>query len=238
MNHIIKPIGSIAIIPLNEPRLLTTERIRRAARLGKERKRVPIKYATFYSVVKAIGVDNDWRYIGYTEQQLATYSRIWGEPITRIRLVLETIFTFRDSMPPTITKWGDAIPYLECTKGLALLRERTLYTGVELLQHPYVDRNRSKRISISRSNKRGEVILSHHIKQWSHSYGPIVRYLYDDSDYYGRTSSIEAAEFITRGTLPTTWSSSDDTEYDSLPTASAISYANQDNLASSMAFSR
>ena len=204
--------------------LLTTERLRRAEKLGVPEDSLSIRYASFYSLCKAVEVGKDLLYIEPTLEEMARYSRIWGETFSHIRVVVETFFIFREDMPRGISSWGEAIPYIETdsSNALGILNRAEDYRLVSTIQRPYVDRDRKRRVSVSH-NSRKDTILTHHIKQWASNWGPLQCYLTDNYLYGPSISPIDSVEFITRGRLPN---------------ASPISYTMQETLANSIALSK
>jgi len=229
---------SIAVLPLTQPVLLTTERKRRAEKLDVPENSLSIEYASFYSLCKAVVVEGDVLYIEPTLEEVERYSRIWGHPISRIRVVIETFFTF-NPMPPRVNTWSEAINYLErdnwkdaesnrgvesdnISNALSILKKGEEYKVMSTSQRPYVDKDRKRRTSISR-NSNSETILTHHIKQWASNWGPLTGYLTDNSLYNDSISPIDSVEYITRGKLPN---------------ASPMSYTTHDSFASSIPLSR
>jgi hypothetical protein len=189
----------ISIIPLNQPRLLTTERLKRAARTNKPT--ADIKYSTFYSLCKVLHSPQGSQrlYINNTPTELHNLSRVWNQTINKTRIVIETIFTYND-MPLSITSFKDSIPYLQGGEhALAVLTEYSWYTTLGTTVRPYRDKDIRRRTSLS-TNSKGEVVLSYHLKQWAAHYLPVQGYMNDDSPYTGSVSTIDALSAITTGT--------------------------------------
>ena len=157
-------------------------------------------------------------------EEMARYSRIWGEAFSHIRVVIETFFIFRDDMPNGVSSWEEAIPYIDkdSSNALAVLNKAEDYRLISTSQRPYVDKDRKRRVSVTH-NSRNDTILTHHIKQWATNWGPIHNYITDNYLYGSSISPIDSVEFITRGRLPNT---------------SPASYTMQEALASSMALSK
>ena len=189
---------ALAIIPLNGGRLLTTERVRRAHRQGKDEARVPVRYGTFYSVCKAVLSDGRWLYVNPTGDDIDIYH----QPIAKVRVVVETIFTYQRCMPPTISSWDAALPYINEGAALQLLGGRPLYSVVPLLDRPYMDGDVRRRESITRS-RRG-LVLSYHLKQWASNWGPVTMRISDSHAYQGSISPSDAVGLIINGIVPNT----------------------------------
>ena len=212
---------ALAIIPLNGGRLLTTERVRRAHRQGKDEARVSVRYGTFYSVCKAVLSDGRWLYVSPTHDDINSCRQAHGVPIGKVRVVLETIFTYQKCMPPTISTWDAALPYINEGTTLQLLEGGPLYLVVPLLRRPYMDVDARRRESITHHSRRG-LVLSYHLKQWASNWGPVSMRIGDSYQYQGSISPSDAVGLIINGTVPN---------------ASPRSYTKHDTLASSMALS-
>lgn len=195
-----KPKYTVTIIPLNDVIMLTTERERRAERLGN--RDIPIQYASFLSVCKAVEVNGNWTLVNSEDEDISRYRRIWGEPIIGVRTVVETIFTFNKDMPPSITAWKDALPYLNEGEAAALsiLKEPKLHTTIEGIYRPYTDNNLNHRARLTNSSK-GR-ILSNHVKQWAHNWGNTLSQNSYAPHYSATISPIDAIGYLVRGEVP------------------------------------
>lgn len=216
---------SVAIIPLNGGRLLTTERVRRAHRQGKDEARVPIRYGTFYSVCKAMLSGSRWLCINSTRDDINSYRQQYGVPIAKVRVVVETIFTYQRCMPPSISSWDAALPYINEGAALQLLGGGGPLV-VPLLGRPYQDKDIRRRESITHSRK--GLVLSYHLKQWASNWGLVPMRVDTDTSgqplllYQGSISPSNAVGLVTS---------------DRVPNHSPRSYTTSDTLANIIALS-